>query len=431
MLSLAYIKRTYYLLVSLFWLATALPAALHVLLMQARGINLLQIGLTMAIYSLTVVLFELPTGGLADALGRKRVTLLAYGFTTLFSVIFLFAFSFPIFLLSFAVYGIGRALASGALDAWFIDALQTADPEIDIQPPLAHAGTFSLAALAAGSLLGGVIATLFEWLPADGTAVLTPLAMPLLFALLIKVVLIAALTLLVKEQRPAAGLNAWRDAVRAVPAVVGEAITLSRRNPTLLSLMAITAVSGLAMAGIETFWQPHFASLLGDHEGSTFFFGLVLAGNFLLGMIGNLLATPLSRWLKQRYGLVAALFQGVQGLLLLLLALQTSTAAAVAAFWLVYLGLGVVNSPHATLVNRHIPATRRSSMLSVQSLASYAGAIAGSAGLGLVAQQFSISAAWIVAGVLTMLSLLLYLQIDRERNRQTGESMMHKEPATN
>mgnify|MGYP006173545855 CR=1 FL=1 len=37
-------------------------------------------------------------------------------------------------LLAMVLYGVSRALSSGALDAWFIDALQAADPNVDLQP---------------------------------------------------------------------------------------------------------------------------------------------------------------------------------------------------------------------------------------------------------------------------------------------------------
>ncbi len=91
-----HIRRTYYLIVSLFWLATALPMALMILLAQARGLDLFQVGILMGAYSLTIVLLEVPTGGLADALGRKRVTVIAYSCITVANIVFLFAFLFPI-----------------------------------------------------------------------------------------------------------------------------------------------------------------------------------------------------------------------------------------------------------------------------------------------------------------------------------------------
>ena len=144
-----------------------------------------------------------------------------------------------------------------------------------------------------------------------------------------------------------------------------------------------------------------------------------MAGSFLFGVGGNLLSIPLSKRLNKRYGLVAALSQGAQGLFLILLALQSSAGAAVAFFWLVYVSMSITNSPHATLVNEQIPSARRSSMLSVQSLATYIGGFLGSAGLGYLAQQTSISVAWVVAGMIAMVSLGLYLAVDRRHSSET------------
>ena len=137
-----------------------------------------------------------------------------------------------------------------------------------------------------------------------------------------------------------------------------------------------------------------------------------MGGNFIVGVAGNMAATSFSRLLRQRYGLVCAIFQGVRGVLLIALAWQTQIPLATALFWLTYLGMGVVNSPHSALMNREIPAAQRSSMLSIESLASYAGSIVGSVGLGYVAEHTSIGAAWIVSGVVLVVSLGLYLQID-------------------
>lgn len=410
------IKRTYYLVTFLFWLAVALPLALAVLIAQARGLNLFQVGVVMGLYSFTIVLLEVPTGGLADAIGRKRVTLLAYGFALLTGVVWLLAFSFWTFVLAFVFNGVSRALASGALDAWFVDALQTADPDIDIQPPLAQAGTVTLLALGLGTLLGGIIPQLFSALPAAGTAVFTPFSMTIVFAIGVKIVLIAAVVLLVKEERPSGSSGDWRQGYRQLPRIVGDAFTLSRRNPTVLLLLGATLVAGLALSGIETFWQPRFAALLGGSEEHSLFFGAAMAGSFLAGMVGNMVSIPLSRLLKKRYALVAALFQGGQGVMLVVLALQTTVPAALLLFWLVYLNLGALNSPHATLFNRQIPAARRSSMLSVQSLATYVGTFTGSTVLGYLAENYTISTAWIVAGIALMVSLFLYLSVD---NHQT------------
>lgn len=409
------IQRAYYLVLFLFWLATALPLALSILLYQARGITLFEIGLAMAVYSATIVLLEAPTGGLADAVGRKRVTLLAYSIMAATGILHLFTFTLPLLLVGWVLYGVSRALASGALEAWFVDALQTADPDVDLQPPLAKAGTVSLLALGIGTLAGSAIPQLFTGLPADGTAVLTPLAMPILFSFVLKLLLLLVVALVIHEQRPSGTENSWRGGFRQMPLILQDAFQLSRRNPTILLLLSTTAAAGLAMAALETFWQPRFAVLLGGAVQNSLVFGVLLAGSFGVGMVGNMAATPLSRLLRQRYALVAAIAQGLFGLSLLVLAGLTAVPLAALFFWLTYFHMGLINSPHATLINREIPAARRSAMLSVQSLAGYAGAMIGSVLLSYLAENRSISAAWMVAGLVVVVSSGLYIQIDRRQ----------------
>ena len=411
--SIKQIQRIYYQIIALFWLTVSLPMALMVILAQERGVNLFQIGLLMGLYSLTVVLLELPTGGLADAIGRKKVALLAYSFMLAGGLVFLFAFTFPMFLFAFILNGIARALSSGALDAWFVDSLQAASPEIDIQPSLAKAGTVTLLALGCGTLLGGVIPRLFIGLPPEGTAVLTPFSMTILFAGIVNLLLLVVTAVFVKEIRPAAAKSRWQEGFRQTPQMIREAVDLSRRNRTLVLLLGTTLSAGLVLAALETFWQPHFAQLLGNQADNSLYYSLILGGNFILGMIGNLLSTPLSKLMKKRYALVAALFQGMRGFVLILLAVQTAVFPATLLFWAVYLTMGIINSPHETLVNREIPAERRSTMLSVQSLASYTGGIFGSIVLGFIAEQSSINTAWIVTGFILIVSCTLYWQIDK------------------
>ena len=137
-----------------------------------------------------------------------------------------------------------------------------------------------------------------------------------------------------------------------------------------------------------------------------------MGGNFLVGMLGNMIVTPVSKALGKRYGLVAAIFQGLRGIVVILLALNSNLPTAILLFWLVYLNMGVVSSPHSTLLNEQIPSEQRSSMLSIASLASYLGGAFGGILLGYIAQQLSIGTAWAIAGAVLVLSLTLYLRVD-------------------
>src|SRR3712207_7579714 len=53
------------------WLPVGFQAPITVLLAQSRGLSLAEIGLLFTVHGLVVVALELPTGGLADVLGRR------------------------------------------------------------------------------------------------------------------------------------------------------------------------------------------------------------------------------------------------------------------------------------------------------------------------------------------------------------------------
>jgi len=417
------IERRYYFIQFLYWFATGLPLALTVLLLQARGLDLFEIGIVMAIYSVVIVLLELPTGGLADAIGRKPVTLMAYGFITIYSLILFFAFSFEAFVLAYVIYGIGRALSSGALDAWFLDALKQRDEHVEIQPRLATATTFILLGLGLGTLLGGAIASLFAFLPDDGTAILTPSAVPVLVAAVLKLLLLIAGGMLIHEDREPFKARGVMAGVREVPRIITTGFSLVRRNLILMLMLGGTLVNGLFVIGLENLWQPRFDTLLGEREGERAMLGFIMGATFLVGIGGNLISTWLSRALNKRYALVALIGQLIKAGGLIALALIFNPFVAAIAFWSCYFAIGVGNSPQATLVNEEIPSERRSSMMSIFSLMAFVGSITGSVILGFVAQNLSITAAWLMGAAVVLLSGWLYLRADRERKNESASSV--------
>jgi len=433
--SIKHIKGVYFTVTALTWLAVAIPLPVSVLFMKARGIDLFQLGVIMGVYSLVIVLLELPTGGLADAIGRKTVSLLAQGLNLAAGMVLLLSFSFEGFLLAMILLGIGRALSSGALDAWFVDSLQAVEPDIDLQPPLAQAGTVTLLALGLGTLLGGFLPELFPGLAAEGTALLTPLSTTIVCSIVIRAILMFVTVLIVKEApREKEDASGWRKSFAEVPHFVKESLNLTLNNPVLLLLLGAALVGGFLLSGVETFWQPRFATIL-DSDSSSWIFGLIMAVSFLVGVAGNLLSIPLGRFLGKRYVWAAILARGGQSAALILLAAQSSVHLAAISFWFFYLSMGVLNSPHETLVNAQIPALRRSSMLSVQSLASYIGGFLGSVLLGWIAEQRSISSAWFVAGGISMVSLLFYVKAavllkNRERSHEQSTPIFRQSTET-
>ena len=190
-------RRRYLVLVALRWLPTGLLIPVTVLLALSRGLSLTEIGLVFSIQGLVVLALELPTGGLADSLGRRPILIVA-SLVGLVSLGLLYiADSVALFAAAMALQGVFRALDSGPLEAWYVDATLDADPEAEIEHGLSRGSTVLSLAIAFGALLSGALVALdpFESIPT--------LALPLLVALALGVV--NALAIVAAHDRDATG----------------------------------------------------------------------------------------------------------------------------------------------------------------------------------------------------------------------------------
>ena len=128
---------------SFHWLMTGLLIPVLTLLLLKKGLSLFQVGIALGVYSGFAILFELPTGGLADSIGRKRVYLisLVVSFSAMTCLLFAQGFS-ALLIFGFMLMGAARALSSGTLDAWFVDEFWKIEPDGNLQAALAKAGIF-------------------------------------------------------------------------------------------------------------------------------------------------------------------------------------------------------------------------------------------------------------------------------------------------
>lgn len=112
-------RRRFIALTALRWLPVGVAVPVSVLLATARGLSAADIGVTVAVYGAVTLLLELPTGGLADALGHRPVLALSGMFTVSGLLTMVVADGMALFLVSWALTGVARALGTGPLEAWW------------------------------------------------------------------------------------------------------------------------------------------------------------------------------------------------------------------------------------------------------------------------------------------------------------------------
>lgn len=100
---------------------------------QQKGLTFLQMGSLWGITTITIFLSEIPTGILADKLGRKTSIIFAMLFQLVGEVLFLFAGNYLHFILISVIAGIGFAFQSGCIQALVYDFLKDEKREKDMK----------------------------------------------------------------------------------------------------------------------------------------------------------------------------------------------------------------------------------------------------------------------------------------------------------
>ncbi|SNT25099.1 Major Facilitator Superfamily protein [Asanoa hainanensis] len=402
----------YALLVLLFWLPTGLYLATKILLMLDRGLSVAAIGTVVLIFSLTTAALELPTGGLADVIGRRTVLAASAVASCAGLALLAVADGFWLFAASAVLRGIARALSSGPDEAWFVDTMHAVEgPDAPLTRGLARGEAAGSVGLGIGTLLGGALPL------ALGAAFgLSALAVPVAIAALVELVrLLVTVFGMPEPPRPRTSVGA---VLRGVPATVAAGLRLGLRDGVLARLLLAGAGVGVALSAIELLTPGWLADLVGDPERGASTYAVVAAAGFGASAVGSLLGP----WAQRRLGSavragVAGIALGAAALVAVALAGPTLREATIgvpviaAAYLLLFVGLGVTAAPQAALLHARVAPTERATVISVQSLALQAAGALGSVGSGALATARGpalafgtagaalVAAAWVVARI--------------------------------
>jgi hypothetical protein len=385
-------------LTALRWLPIGLAAPVSVLLAASRGLSPADIGVVVAVYSLVTLLLELPTGGLADAIGTRQVLVLSGLATTAGLLTSAVAESTAVFAVAWALKGVGRALDSGPLEAWYVDAVRAADPDADVTPGLSRAGAADGAGLCLGAVLGGLLPLLGGGL----------LVLPVLVAAALALAGVAAVALLVVPVGPArgSGVAALRAGVAQVPAVVRDTARLVIRDAQLRRVLAISLLVGCTLSTLELVGPLHVAALTGSGAEGAAVFGVVMAVSFAAAGVGALLA-PLAR--RGAGGSAGRATAGLAVLGAVAVALVPLDGAPVLGclFAVFYVSNAAAWPLWKDVLHARVAAGQRATALSASSLALQVGGLTASLLVLRLADAVGTSAGfWVAAGALVLVGLV-------------------------
>lgn len=364
------------------------------------GLTPLQLVLVGTLLELSVLVFEIPTGIVADVYSRKLSLLIGFA---LIGLGFIVEGSWPTFaavLLAQVIWGLGATFTSGAYQAWLVDELPfTADA-----PPLEQVFVRGGQSAQLGSLLGAGLSVSLAGIT---------IALPIVTGGVSFVVLSAVLAIIMPERGFSPAPKTERQTWAAMQGTIQTGVQAVQKRPILLTILGITFITGAFSEGYDRLWTPHlldnftFPSLL--NLPTVVWFGVI-------SVVGRLLSLFTAEVLRRR--LVAVPGQNLLSLMMafnLLISLSMLIFALSAWFWLaltMILTIGSLRSLlfplYAAWLNRNIESGARATLLSLDGQANAIGQIAGGPMIGLVGNAWSLRAALGAAGLVLLPVLGLY-----------------------
>ena len=382
--------------------------SLWVFYIEGLRLSMVQLSLIFVVISVTVLLFEVPTGIVADVYGRRLSVIIGGVFIGLcYTLTGLLPF-FWVALLAAFIEAIGDTFVSGALQAWITDEVSANN----VGPVFLRSQQISTVAHWVGILMGVVLAARFGYL------------FPVLLGGLSWFVLSAVLILLMPETkfvRCAAeeqGVASLQQSARGALAIFVEGTRLVRGSPTLVLLFIAQMFIAIFADSFYKLSRAHFLRGLSLPTIAVPFIGALKDNAWfgifdaLQGAFGLLSAEAVRRTINLNNSRVVARtlvgFYGAVVVGVVVFAITGQFVVAVGA-WLVITVLNQLAEPIInTWLNQNIPSEVRATVLSMGSQLNMAGTLGGGPAIGAASDRFGLRAGLVLTSLLLVPVIALY-----------------------
>ena len=394
------VQRTYLVLTLLSTLAASFIWGINTLFLLDAGLSNVEAFAANAFFTVGQVLFEVPTGVVADTWGRRTSYLLGTATLLVSTLLYLAMWQVHAPMWGWAIasilLGLGFTFFSGATEAWLVDALTFSGAKDTLEAVLAREQIVAGAAMLTGSVAGGVVAQL------------TDLGVPYVLRSVLLGVTLAVAFLSMKDLgfTPERG----QGPLERVRAVVRGSLDHGLRNPPARWLMlAAPFTMGVSMFAFYAL-QPYLLQLYGDARA---FWIAGLAAAIVAGceIIAGLMVPHVRGWFSRRtHALLGATAIGAG--CLALIGWTTSFWVAITALVVAELAEAATRPMRQTYLNRVIPSAQRATVLSFDNLMGSAGGVVVQPALGRVADVGGYASAYVV-GALIQAAALPFLVLAR------------------
>ena len=384
-------------------LAASFIWGINTIFLLDAGLSNLEAFAANAFFTVGMVIFEVPTGIVADTIGRRVSYLL--GTVTLAATTLLYVLLWQIegpfwaWAVVSILLGLGFTFFSGAVEAWLVDALHATHFEGNLESVFGRGQVVAGVAMLTGSVAGGYIAQV------------TSLGVPFVLRAVVLGVMFVLAFLLMKD----VGFTPMeRIGVRkGVQRIAGASIEYGWRVPAVKWIMLASPFT--AGVGFYAFYalQPYLLELWGDSTayGIAGLVAAIVAGAQIVGGI----AAPVIRRMFHRRTSALLITAFLSAVTLVLIGVFEQFWAAVALIVVWGLLFAATMPIRQAYLNGLIPSQQRATILSFDSMLGSSGGVVIQPVLGRSADVWGYPGSYILGGLISALALPFIL-LSRRQN---------------
>lgn len=387
------IQRTYLTLLLGNTLAASLIWGINTIFLLDAGLSNLEAFAANAFFTAGMVLFEVPTGIVADTIGRRVSYLL--GTLTLMASTFLYVLLWQVgapfweWAIASMLLGLGFTFFSGAVEAWLVDALTATGFTGELETVFGRGQIVTGAAMLIGSVAGGFIARQ------------TSLGVPFVLRGLVLIAMFALAFRLMHDVgfKPEKGGRPLAEMRK----IAANSVEYGWRVPAAKWLMVESLFTG--GVGIYAFYalQPYLLELYGDPQAYQVA-GLVAAIVAGAQIAGGIAAPRIRRLFHRRTSALLAT-AGLSVLALGLIGLVESFWAVIALIVVWGLLFAATLPIRQAYLNGLIPSRQRATILSFDSMMSSTGGVWTQPLLGRAADAWGYAPSYLIGAGISILAL--------------------------
>jgi len=283
--------RRYYTYAGIYTLAASIIWGINTLFLLDAGLSIAEVFIANAAFSLGTVLFEIPTGVVADTIGRRASFLLSLivlaGSTLAYVGLAQAGAGVVAFSIASVFIGLGFTFYSGAMEAWLVDGVHGLGYEGEMDGIFANAQIIGGVAMLVGTVGGGFLGQV-------------NLALPFVVRSVLLVVLFGLAFFGMHDVGFQSRKVTWKTLPSEAAAIGVSGVRHGWRNRPLRLIMIAGAMQMGFFMWAWYAWQPYFLELL--ERDAVWVAGVVAALLSLAMIAGNSLVKFFMRFHRRRLG---------------------------------------------------------------------------------------------------------------------------------